>query len=647
MKRRLLGLPRFTKTAIMVVVDVVLLPLALWLAFSLRLGEPVAFTGEWGMLFLVAPLTALPVFFAFGMYRAMLRYMGQQALWTLLKAVSLAVLLWGVVVLLLRMPTVPRSVLFIYWFTSVGMLSGVRLLARYLLGRNLAAVGERRAVAIYGAGVAGIQLAGLLRYDPEIAPVCFIDDDVHLLGKEAAGLRIYSPQELKRLIERLDVAEVLLAMPAISRKRQQEILNWLEPFPVHVRVVPAVSELTQGQLRREDLREVELEDLLGREPVLPEEHLLTDCIAGKSVMVTGAGGSIGSELCRQIIRLQPRRLVLYELSEFALYSIDHELRNVIASLGLPIELVTLLGSVQNRERLERTMRSFSVDTVYHAAAYKHVPLVEHNMVEGVRNNIFGTLHAAQAAQQCGVATFVLISTDKAVRPTNVMGATKRFAELLLQGLDLQQRNSAEKATTFCMVRFGNVLGSSGSVVPLFREQIRRGGPVTVTHREIIRYFMTIPEASQLVIQAGAMGEGGDVFVLDMGEPVRIADLAQKMVHLMGYEIRDEVNPDGDIAIEYTGLRPGEKLYEELLIGDNPVATRHPRILRAEEVTFEWSWLPSRLETLTKACDENECQRIRAVLLEAVNGYQPNDQIEDVVWQQEHQRSIPVRDKASQ
>ncbi len=635
MKRRLLELSRRSKTAIMVAVDVLLLPVALWLAFSMRLGEVVDVFGKWDILFIVAPLTAIPVFFVFGMYRAMLRYMGQQALWTFLKSISLSVILWGVVVLMLRIPSVPRSVLFIYWFTSVGMLGGVRLLARHLLAGNLAGVGERRAVAIYGAGVAGVQLAELLHYDPDIAPLCYLDDDTHLHGNEAAGLRIYSPQSLARLIDRFELTEVLLAMPAISRKRQLEILNWLAPYPVRVRVVPAVSELTHGQLRREDLRDVELEDLLGREAVLPEVHLLTDCIEGKSVMVTGAGGSIGAELCRQIIRLRPRRLVLYEFSEYALFTIDNKLRSIISSSGHATELITLLGSVQDRERLERTMCHFSVETVYHAAAYKHVPLVEHNMVEGVRNNIFGTLHAAQAAQQCAVSTFVLISTDKAVRPTNVMGATKRFAELLLQGLDLQQKSHGEKGTTFCMVRFGNVLGSSGSVVPLFRRQIRQGGPVTVTHREIIRYFMTIPEAAQLVIQAGAMAEGGDVFVLDMGEPVRIVDLAHKMIHLMGCEVRDETNPGGDIAIEYTGLRPGEKLYEELLIGDNPAATRHPRIMRAEEVTAEWAWLSERLDTLAKACHEGNCQTILAVLSEAVNGYQQDAKAVDLVWEDEH------------
>ncbi len=589
MLKGMVKLPQRGKSTIIALVDMLLLPLALWLAFTLRMGEPVPFGTEWDILYLVAPLIALPIFIAMGVYRAMVRYMGPQSFWLLFKAITVVVVLWGIVVLMLRIPTVPRSVLFIFWLTSFGMLSAVRLLALRMLSAGLHDLAGSSPVVIYGAGIAGVQLASLLRYEASMRAVAFIDDDKATHGKEVNGIRVHAPGELESLIERYGVVEVMLAMPAISRSRQREILNWLEPFPVHVRVVPPVSQLSQGQVRLEDLRDVELEDLLGREPVLPDETLLHTCITDKSVMVTGAGGSIGSELCRQIVRLSPKRLVLFELSEYALYAIDQELQKLIAEEGLNVELVALLGSVQEYDRLERSMTAFGVKTVYHAAAYKHVPLVEHNVVEGVRNNIFGTRTAAQAAQACGVERFVLISTDKAVRPTNVMGATKRLAELVLQGLDLQQRGS-EARTAFSMVRFGNVLGSSGSVVPLFRRQIEKGGPVTVTHPDIIRYFMTIPEASQLVIQAGAMGTGGDVFVLDMGEPVRIVDLARKMIHLMGYEAREESNPNGDIAIEYSGLRPGEKLFEELLIGDNVSGTQHPRIMRAEEVTIAWETL---------------------------------------------------------
>jgi FlaA1/EpsC-like NDP-sugar epimerase len=406
------------------------------------------------------------------------------------------------------------------------------------------------------------------------------------------------------------------------------VIQRLESLPVHVQTVPEIGDLVSGRARVDDLREVDALDLLGRDPVPPNQSLLRRCITGRSVMVTGAGGSIGSELCRQIVDLAPRRLVLFEISEVALYQIEAQLRQHISVNALDVELVALLGSVHHRDRVYNVMCTFGVNTVFHAAAYKHVPIVEHNMVEGIHNNVIGTSHTALAAEDAGVETFVLISTDKAVSPVNVMGATKRFAEMVLQGM--AARGSR---TRFCMVRFGNVLESSGSVVPLFREQIRRGGPVTVTHPDVVRFFMTIPEAAQLVIQAGAMARGGDVFVLDMGPPVRIADLARRMIQLAGFSVRDADSPDGDVAIEYTGLRPGEKLFEELLIGNNVEATDHPTILRAFEESLDWTTVSHYMKQLHAAVAGFDCARAHQVLLESVNGFKPVcEEIEDLVWQ---------------
>jgi FlaA1/EpsC-like NDP-sugar epimerase len=433
---------------------------------------------------------------------------------------------------------------------------------------------------------------------------------------------------LPGLIEEFGVSRVLLALPSVSRRRRLEIINNLEQFPVHVQTMPDTADLASGNARVDDIREVDITDILGRDPVPPNPKLLDACIRGKSVMVTGAGGSIGSELCLQIAGLGPKRLVLLDLSEAALYSIDQTLQDLGQRKLLNVEIIALIGSAHHQNRVREVLETYAVETVYHAAAYKHVPLVEHNMIEGVHNNVFGTLHTAEAAIAAGVKSFVLVSTDKAVLPTNVMGATKRFAELVLQGL-----NRRGSGTTFSMVRFGNVLASSGSVVPLFREQIRNGGPVTVTHPEIVRYFMTIPEAASLVIQAGSMGTGGDVFVLDMGQPVRIRDLAEKMIHLMGLTIRDDDHPDGDIEISYTGLRPAEKLYEELLIGSNVAGTEHPRIMRAEEECLPWEELKSLVDQLWHACQRLDCARAREVLQHAMVGYTPTKEVEDLVWRQ--------------
>lgn len=467
-----------------------------------------------------------------------------------------------------------------------------------------------------------MQLAVALSMGRELCPVAFVDDEPSLHKHHINGLKVYSFSRLSYLIETHDVDEVLLAMPSISNSRRKDIILMLEPHPVHVRTIPGFSEIAQGKVKVEDIREIDIGDLLGRESVPPNIKLLNANIKDRSVLVTGAGGSIGSELCRQIITHQPKRLVLFELSEFQLYTIEKELEGIVADL----ELIPILGSVTDKRRITEVCNAFNVQTIYHAAAYKHVPMVERNPGEAINNNILGTLRAAQAAIDTGVETFVLISTDKAVRPTNTMGATKRFAELILQALSGDKKLS--RNTRFTMVRFGNVLGSSGSVVPLFREQISNGGPVTVTDRKIIRYFMTIPEAAELVIQAGAMGQGGDVFVLDMGEPVLIADLARRMIRLSGFEVNDEDHPNGDIEIAYTGLRPGEKLFEELLIGDNVSSTEHEKIMRAEEEVIAWKTLELLIQQLQDATDTSDFNRVRELLQEAVSGYQPQCDVVD-------------------
>lgn len=609
----------------MVAADLMMIPFALWAAFALRLGELTPSVSAFWWLFVVAPLISIPVFVRLGLYHAVVRFMGNQAVMAVLKGVAVSALLLAVVVLFTGVKGVPRSVYIIYGCIAVFTIGGSRYAMRIYFQLLQRSLGNRERVAIYGSGEAGAQLAAALISGREFDVIAFIDDNVSLRGSYIHNIRVEGPEALAELVEEQELSQVLLAMPSVSHARRRAIVDQLEPLPIHVRTVPGTVELVSGKAQVDQIREVEIEDLLGRDTVPPNRDLLDACIRGKSVMVSGAGGSIGSELCRQIIQLGPRRLVLFELSEYALYRIERELLQLMASKDLAVELIPLLGSVQERERVEGVMRAFSVQTVYHAAAYKHVPLVEHNMVEGVRNNVFGTLHAAEAAIAARVETFVLISTDKAVRPTNVMGGSKRLAELVLQGLA-----ETDTSTRFCMVRFGNVLGSSGSVVPLFREQIHRGGPITVTHKDIVRFFMTIREAAELVIQAGSMGRGGDVFLLDMGDPVRIVDMARKMIHLMGYTVRDEENPDGEIAIRYTGLRPGEKLYEELLIGENASGTSHPRIMRGQEVMLGWEELRGRLERLRAICAEGDCAAMRTLFRETVNGYAPSGEIEDLL-----------------
>lgn len=652
----LLGLPRRRKRVLQVVTDCLLVWLALWMAFVVRLGidEMINPVTQHFWLFLAAPAIAIPLFIRFGMYRAVMRYFGNDALIAIIKAVSLSSLILGVVVFWYsnHEHVVPRSIIFNYWWLSLIMVGGLRLAMRqYFLGDWFAAAqhvpfanrddGLPR-VAIYGAGAAGNQLVAALRMGRAMRPVAFIDDDKSIVDRVISGLQVYKPKHIQRMIDVTGAQEILLAVPSANRGRRREILGFLERFPLHVRSVPGFMDLASGRVKVDDIQEVDIADLLGRDAVPAQGDLLEHCIKDQSVLVTGAGGSIGSELCRQILTLSPTTLLLFEHSEYNLYSILSELEQRIARESLSVRLLPILGSVRNSEKLFDVMKTWHVDTVYHAAAYKHVPMVEHNIAEGVLNNVIGTLNTAQAALKAGVANFVLISTDKAVRPTNVMGSTKRLAELTLQALSrevapvlfLDQTNlSYFNKTRFTMVRFGNVLGSSGSVIPLFHKQIKSGGPLTVTHPKITRYFMTIPEAAQLVIQAGSMGQGGDVFVLDMGEPVKIVELAEKMIHLSGLSVRSEKNQHGDISIEFSGLRPGEKLYEELLIGDNVSATQHPMIMSANEDHLPWDVLKTKLAELLKAVEQDDYSRVRQLLRETVSGYTPEGDIVDWIYQQ--------------
>ncbi|MCS3466874.1 FlaA1/EpsC-like NDP-sugar epimerase [Pseudomonas sp. JUb42] len=610
-------------------------------------------------LFISAPIVAIPLFIRFGMYRAVMRYFGNDALIAIIKAVSLSALILGIVVYSYsnHQAVVPRSIMFNYWWLSMVMIGGLRLAMRqYFLGDWFSAAQHMPfanrddgllKVAIYGAGAAGNQLVAALRMGRLMRPVAFIDDDESISNRVISGLQVYKPKHIQRMIDVTGAQEILLAIPSSTRGRRREVLGYLEGFPLHVRSVPGFMDLAAGRVKVDDLQEVDIADLLGRDSVPAQDDLLEHCIKGKTVLVTGAGGSIGSELCRQILILKPTTLLLFDHGEFNLYTILSELEQRIARESLSVKLLPILGSVRNHSKMLDVMKTWSVDTVYHAAAYKHVPMVEHNIAEGVINNVVGTLNTAQAALQAGVANFVLISTDKAVRPTNVMGSTKRLAELVLQALSRETapvmfgdkgRVYQVNKTRFIMVRFGNVLGSSGSVIPLFHKQIKSGGPLTVTHPRITRYFMTIPEAAQLVIQAGSMGQGGDVFVLDMGEPVKIVELAEKMVHLSGLSIRSEKNPQGDIAIEFSGLRPGEKLYEELLIGDNVVATQHPMIMSAHEDFLSWDLLKTQLSRLLAAVEEDDYTTVRQLLRETVNGYAPDGEIVDWIYQERSQES---------
>ena len=613
---------------IAVTTDYALLLVAFWSALVMRFETLTPSLSGYGWQMLVAPLLAIPIFIRLGLYRAVIRFMEDRVVFVVAGGVTLSVTLLAALMALTHTPMFSRGVLGIYWLLAIVYVGMTRFLARSYFLRAERNQDSRKRVAIYGAGRSGTQLLYALRAGREYLPVAFFDDKSATQETELAGLRVYSPDSLPEILSAKEVDEVLLAIPSAGRARRAEIINRLEGLNCKVRLVPSMSEMVNGNLSADAIREIEIEDLLGRDSVAPDASLLTKCVTGKVVLVSGAGGSIGSEICRQIVQLKPLRLVLMELSEFALYSIEQELLSLCSRLELQVELVALLGSVIHQKRNERIMKNFEVQTVYHAAAYKHVPLVEHNPIEGVRNNAVGTRRMAEAALTAGVETFVLISTDKAVRPTNVMGATKRLAELVLQGL--ARRGGV---TRFCMVRFGNVLGSSGSVVPLFRAQIAAGGPITLTHPDITRFFMTIPEAAQLVIQAGSMGKGGEVFVLDMGQPVRIIDLARRMIHLSGLTVRDEEHSEGDIAVEIVGLRPGEKLYEELLIGENVEGTSHPLIMRAYEHELPWTLLAERLSRIDDACQAFDYQKVLEMLTGLVQEYVPTKNGDsDLLWQ---------------
>ena len=639
-------LSRTVKLIGLLLADTAMLVIALSLSFSL-LGDDF---GAQNQLFYtclaVAVACSLLVFVRVGVYRALILYLGLQFVFQLLKAVSLAACLIAAACFLSLPPeSLDYSLFPIFWMLALLLTGGSRLLVKAMTQALIQNFRPKEPVIIYGAGSSGMQLLVALQNGEQYLPVAFVDDSRRMIGSTVHGIRVYSPNSLYELIETWSVRQILLAIPSATHAERKEIINRLEHLPVHVKTVPDLFDMVSGKVEVHEVREIDIEDLLGRDIVPPSQRLLGACIADQSVLVTGAGGSIGSELCRQIIHANPSRLVLLDSSEFGLYETENDLRKRLKTgeIAGDIEIVALLGSICKPRHMENLIKTFGVETVYHAAAYKQVPMVEKNIFEGVGNNVFGTLTAARAARKFGVRNFVLISTDKAVRPTNYMGATKRLAEQVLQAM-------AEDVgeTRFSMVRFGNVLGSSGSVVPLFRHQISLGGPVTVTHPEVTRYFMTVGEAAQLVIQAGSMAAGGDVFVLDMHEPIQIVELARKMIHLMGYDVRDPNTYRGDIAIEYTGLRPGEKLHEELMIGKSVTGTEHPKIMRAEEESLGWEQLEPMLGRLERACAEFDLDEIRQVLKEAVDGFDPREEAIDPLWtmRQSRPQALPPRENVT-
>ena len=620
-----LRLPRYLKVFIALTVDVSFCVLATWLAYYFRLGEFVALSNRAFIVVTLSTITAIVVFYLFGLYREIFRYSGFKALLTVFRAILVYGLIFSSVITAISIDGVPRTVGFIQPLLLLFLVGLSRIFVRVWLGSNYQFRRKnRKRILIYGAGTAGRQLAAAMENSTEMRVIGFLDDDERLHGQSLNGLTIYSPNELVSLVLALQVNDIFLAMPKVSRKRRNVILNRIRDAKVSVRTLPSVTDLAQGKVTVSDIRELDLDDLLGRDPVKPNQIFLAKNITKKTVIVTGAGGSLGSELCRQIVMLNPKKLLLIEQSESALYEIHKELESKINVA----HLIPLLVSTQNEVRIKEIMETWLPDTVYHAAAYKHVPLVEQNIVEGLKNNVIGTLIMVQAAVENNVENFVLVSTDKAVRPTNVMGASKRLAEMILQA------QAAEKVfSKLSIVRFGNVLGSSGSVVPRFREQIKSGGPITLTHSEITRFFMTIPEASQLVIQAGAMTKGGDVFLLDMGEPVKILELAQRMIELSGLTVKNSLNQEGDIEIEIIGLRPGEKLYEELLIGKDAGPTAHKRIMRGREHFIKWKQLERELAILQKAINCNDVKTIRLLLKRLVSGYDSTKPIVDLVHEE--------------
>jgi FlaA1/EpsC-like NDP-sugar epimerase len=667
-----LSIPRLAKRMIALCMDTSFCILAVWLAYYLRLGEFRTLTGSAMAPVLASVVLAIPIFIVSGLYRAIFRYTGMPAMIAVARAIGIYGLLYATLFTAIGVDGVPRTIGLIQPMLMLMFVGTSRVFVKIWLGGEYQSRLKRATLPqalIYGAGSAGRQLANALSASHEIRVVGYVDDDDRLHGHVLNGLPIFSPDDLPGLVLNRSITDVLMALPSVSRQRRNAILSQISQLHLAVRTLPAMGDLVSGKVSLSDIRDLDIDDLLGREPVKPNALLLNRNTHNKTVLVTGAGGSIGSELCRQILQAQPKQLLLVEMSEFALYQIHQELQALVLELALDsqamapgegglanamdapdqkpaIEIVPLLASVCDEVRMQEIMDTWRPHTVYHAAAYKHVPLVEHNPAEGVHNNVWGTRICAEAAVRNGVRNFVLISTDKAVRPTNIMGATKRLAEMVLQALaELNPAVTAQggpaptSRTCFSMVRFGNVLGSSGSVVPLFREQIRNGGPITLTHADITRFFMTIPEAAQLVIQAGAMGTGGDVFVLDMGQPVRIVDLARRMVELSGLSVRDDNNPEGDIEIAITGLRPGEKLYEELLIGENPIPTQHPRIMKAQEPFLPWAALEDKLSPLRVAAGANDVPLIRGLLQQLVSGYQPTGAVVDWVHLENERQSL--------
>ncbi|KQU84308.1 capsular biosynthesis protein [Variovorax sp. Root318D1] len=632
MAQPMLALPRPVKRVLALLVDAGLCVLCVWLAFSLRYERWIELTGVHWLAVAGAIMLALPLFVVSGLYRAIFRYAGSAALMAVVHACSLFSVGYVLIFTAFGVEGIPRTVGLLVPALLLFTVGASRLLARYWLGGLYTQVLHGKAlpqVVIYGAGNAGRQLAAALAHSPEMVVRRFVDDSVQLQGSTLNELPIDPPSWLEAHAAAEGITDVLLALPSVSYGRRAQILNDLLSLHLRVRTLPGMADLAQGRVQVKDLMEVDIEDLLGRDPVAPVDDLLNRHVRGKVVLVTGAGGSIGSELCRQIAQLRPSVLLLVEWSEYALYAIHRELEQEAPALSV----VPLLASVCDAARMRQIMSVWRPNTVYHAAAYKHVPLVEHNPVEGLINNTLGTLTAALAARDNGVGQFVLVSTDKAVRPTNIMGASKRLAEMTLQGLAQQKPR-----TCFSMVRFGNVLGSSGSVVPLFRQQIEAGGPITLTHEDITRYFMTIPEAAQLVIQAGAMAEGGDVFVLEMGSPVRIIDLARRLVELSGRTVRDARNPEGDIELSITGLRPGEKLYEELLIGDNAMPTVHPRVMKAHEACPPWRELATEIDELRTLLARNDVPAIKRQLQQLLGGYRPHADVVDWVYLERERQS---------
>ncbi|MCS6765702.1 MAG: polysaccharide biosynthesis protein [Candidatus Protistobacter heckmanni] len=638
MQTVLINLPRIWKQGIVALADIAMALVSTWAAFSLRLDEWHWPTGYQWFAYVLPPLLAVPVFTRIGLYLAVFRYTGLSALVDIGKTVFFYGLVYFLILMGFAFPGVPRSLGILQPLIFLILIASSRSFARFWLNSIQSAIrgemSQEKRWLIYGAGAAGVQIASALAETRQFAMIGFLDDDASLHGKTINGRKVYSPKKLDELIEQYAITDVVLSLPSASRVRRNEILSALRNFQVHVRSLPGLMDIAQGKVTVTDIQELDEDDLLGRECVPPNPELMQLNITDKAVMVTGAGGSIGSELCRQILENRPARLILLDHNEFGLYEIQSQLQGRLPETSPETELVPLLGNVRDPGRIREVISIWQPDTIYHAAAYKHVPMVERNVAEGIKNNVFGTLNTAIAAGDGGVASFVLVSTDKAVRPTNVMGASKRLAELVIQAL------AVDSATKFSMVRFGNVLGSSGSVVPLFRQQIRQGGPITLTDPEVTRYFMTIPEAAQLVIQAGAMAEGGDVFVLDMSDPVKISDLAKRMVELSGLSVKSAANPDGDIEIQVTGLRPGEKLYEELLIGENPQTTAHARIMKAQEDYLSWHLLQQKLAALEKAAEENQLALIRAILKELVNGYKTSPEVE------EQSKVLPIRIKAT-